>query len=139
MADMERFLERVLRATEFDGSEYVWWRMAEGEDRLQIFAQCNDLFYWAVADLEEITPENVHVLEQARKDLEATGDTYAAGHTCLLFAARVRGMRPQGAYYEYFKGGAWDLFDACGPERDGGDKDDMGFGNTPKPDRPTDA
>lgn len=38
----------------------------------------------------------------------------------LLFSARSRGMRPQGAYYKLFPRDTWELFDACGPEREVG-------------------
>jgi hypothetical protein len=34
-----------------------------------------------------------------------------------LFCARVRKMRPQGAWYAYCPEAEWPLFDACGPER----------------------
>lgn len=44
-----------------------------------------------------------------------------------LFAAKVKGMRPQGAAYTYIPTDAWDLFDACGPERQ------TGMGNPYKP------
>lgn len=37
-----------------------------------------------------------------------------------LFAARVRGMRPQGACYKGYPKDLWPLFDACGPERETG-------------------
>lgn len=49
------------------------------------------------------------------------------GVFCDLFAARVRGMRPQGAAYTFYPPETWPLFDACGPERE------IGFGNPYRP------
>jgi hypothetical protein len=37
-----------------------------------------------------------------------------------LFAARVRGVRPQGASYSLYPRATWPLFDACGPKRETG-------------------
>ncbi|UDL15984.1 hypothetical protein QEH42_gp234 [Microbacterium phage Pumpernickel] len=45
----------------------------------------------------------------------------------LLFAAKSRKMRPQGAYYKSIPENIWHLFDACGPERE------VGMGNPRKP------
>lgn len=44
-----------------------------------------------------------------------------------LFAAKVRGMRPQGACYTYYPKELWIEFDQAGPERE------IGFGNPYKP------
>ena len=125
---MTYFLERILRATEFEGTDGIWWRIFKEEDnRLAVFALCNDFFVWACADVEEITPENLVVLEGAKVDLAKLGDDEEM-YVALLFCSRVRGMRPQGAFYEHLPKPSWPLFDACGPERDPSEP-----GNTPKP------
>jgi len=36
----------------------------------------------------------------------------------LLYCARKRKMRPQGAMYEYLNKENWPLFDECGPVRE---------------------
>ena len=82
----------------------------------------NDMFYWACADSEEITPENIHVLEESYRDLKALAETdpnarFMEVYTGTLFACRVRGQRPQGAAYPSNKE-VWPLIDACGPERE---------------------
>jgi len=93
----------------YDCHSELWWTDVAGQ--LTFFINCNDMFHWATADLEEITVENFHVLEES---LEAAG--YWGPE---LFCARVRAMRPQGAFYEkVIPKEVWPLFDACGPERE---------------------
>lgn len=109
---------RAMQATEDDNCEDIWWR-ADGEYApLTIFASCNDLFYWACSDHEKVTQENIHVFEQAYKDSPKNG--------AILFCCRMRGMRPQGAYYKYIEPSEKHLFDACGPLREA---DKLAFGN----------
>lgn len=82
---------------------------------------CNDVFHWACSDAEEVGEDDLQMLDQAMKD----------GGFCdgpMLYCARKRQMRPQGAMYGYIEKQNWPLFDAAGPERDPKE-----FGNTPKP------
>ena len=83
----------------YDDRDSLFWRWDEDEKEMMLYVMCNDLFYWATADLEQITHENVDLLKQSYVDCkianEITGVTYAT----QLFACRVRGMRPQGAAY----------------------------------------
>lgn len=81
------------------------------------FVICNDAFWWGTGDLEEITPENIDVLEQAFADCHAAENVVGTINAAELFAARVRKMRPQGAAYPS-EPELWPLFDACGPERE---------------------
>jgi hypothetical protein len=106
---------RVLTATAFDGCGDIFWRVDEEYAPITIFVNCNDLFFWGCADAEQITTENLEVLEQSYKDDERNGG--------LLFCCRVRGERPQGAYYKHIKKEKRHLYDACGPEKE------TGFGN----------
>lgn len=104
----------------------LFWHV-DGED-LHLFALCNDTFWWATADAEEITPDNLDVLEQTLRDvqaLEAAREGPVTPTTCLpevylpdLFAARARGMRPQQPFYKRLSPELAALFDACGPVRD---------------------
>lgn len=118
---------RVLHLFEFDATDELWWR-SDADGRLRLFAQCNDVFAWGCADCEEITPANLEILEQARADVAAaTNDSWPVQFG-ILFAARVRGMRPQGAVYPHLDKRVWKLFDAAGPERE------VGLGNpNPRP------
>ena len=89
------------------------------------------MFAWGCSDEEPIeTSEDVNQFKQALTDLtRAAGHktngkvdnsmVKAARHTGSLYAARRRGMRPQGACYPKDKR-LWSLFDACGPEREKG-------------------
>lgn len=97
-----------------DAHRDLWWRTDGEYAPIRFFINCNDAFIWGSADCEDVTPENVELLQQAYGDYEAHGG--------LLFCARMRKMRPQGAMYHYLDKKYWGLFDACGPERevDGG-------------------
>jgi hypothetical protein len=128
------FIVRVLNIFwKYDIHGDLHWNVRDGKVAFE--ANCSDLFWWGTADFEEITPENIHVLEQAFVDIRT-----ACGKTDLpeqtpdgirvvskldyygpdLFAARIRGMRPQGAVYREDNKDIWPLFDACGPVRDAG-------------------
>jgi hypothetical protein len=123
------FVCRVLSV--FDGfgrlsNEDVWWRTDGEYAPITLLVNCNDVFWWATSDCEEITPDNIEVLEQAVSDVKAaTGSNRCAD---WLFVCRVRAMRPQGACYDerYIPKPLWPLFDACGPERE---VDPGAFGN----------
>lgn len=99
-----------------DGPYGLWWRTDAEYAPLTLFVNCNDLFYWGSADCEEVHAGNVSDLERARDDLRAIGDL-CEGFADILFAARLRKMRPQGPYYNSIPKETWALFDACGPER----------------------
>lgn len=115
------FLRAVLAVFAFDNCDELWWRVDDGT--VHLFVNINDVFAWGCADVEEITAGNLHMLEQARADIAAaTGERYPQG-IGTLFAARVRGMRPQGAVYAYVDERIWPLLDAAGPARS------VGFGN----------
>lgn len=83
---------------------------------------CNDLFFWGSADAEAIDDSKLPAIRQAIADCGNDVDTGV-----LLWVARQREERPQGAYYSYFPRETWPLFDACGPERP------IEFGNPYKP------
>lgn len=90
------FVVRLLRATQFDNCDDLWWRTAgeTGPDGpLQFFVRCSDTFAYACADLEEVTPENVAALEQAYADCRAV-DRNADMWGGALFVARVRRQVP---------------------------------------------
>ena len=93
--------------------------------KLNFYINCNDLFWWATADAEEVTPANIQTLRQAFADARAASKY---GHIWAgeLFAARSRGMRPQNAAYPKDDPEMWPLFDAAGPERE---PDKKPFGN----------
>lgn len=85
---------------------------------LWIAENCNDLFYWGCADMEEITPETLPILEQAIADCDAAYEVgYGSIYAGTLYAARMRKMRPQTPCYAGFAPWLRPLLDACGPDR----------------------
>ena len=125
LADLEFYL-KVLDAVAFDNCEMIWWRTDDEYAPVTFFVNCNDLFWWATADGEKVTPENVHLLKESFEDVAAIDDCSALGDA--LFCCRVRKMRPQGAAYPKDER-LWPLFDECGPDRD---VDKEPFGNPNK-------
>jgi hypothetical protein len=107
--------KRILKlAQNYDFIDELIW-----DQDLRFAINCNDVFMWGCADAEEITTrEDVDLLQQACRDSNDFGP--------LLYCARKQGMRPQGAYYRYIDKNDWELFNACGPERE------ICFGNPKK-------
>jgi hypothetical protein len=124
--DNLRFVEAVMRVCLDNDmySEILWLNKKGGGFRAAVM--CSDIFYWGAADAEDLTPETLPLLEQAYKDCKAVkGKEFAPGKYVsnqyfggLLYCARQRNMRPQGAYYKNLPPEIHHLFDACGPERE---------------------
>lgn len=113
---MEQYKEELLKfASIHDIQNEIYWT----ED-LEFAILCNDVFFWGCADAEEITEDDLELLKDSVND--------AGDFGTLLFCARKRKMRPQGAMYECIDKEYWPLFDEAGPERNPNDP-----GNTPKP------
>ena len=108
---------RVLKLTGFEYTSNLWWRDDE-EGRLQMFINCSDFFAWGGADLEEITDANIDLLASTVAECEDILGKYNADDAFLLWCARLRQRRPQGAYYKNLEEELWPLFDECGPERE---------------------
>lgn len=104
----DAFIRKVLATFAI---HYAWEELFWSEDLASFFVICDDFFFWGCGDSEDITPDNFYLLEPAFDDAEHIWGP-------LLFCARSRGMRPQGAYYKSIPKDMWPLFDACGPERD---------------------
>lgn len=109
-------IERLLRFTGFEYTEYIWWRGFEDEP-LKFFVTCNDYFHWATSDLEEITDENLDSLIETVEECEEIMGRFRGDDGFLLWCSRQRGIRPQGAYYKHLDSELHHLFDASGPER----------------------
>lgn len=117
----EGFLQRVMEQFAFEYCDDLFWRVDDGV--VNVFTNCSDTFAWGCADAEQITAENVDLLESTRLEAEALLGRYRAYAWPLLWCARVRGMRPQGAAYKHIDAALHPLFDAAGPPRE------AGFGN----------
>jgi hypothetical protein len=99
---------------------------------LVIVFNCGDLFYWATADGEDYTPDDVDLLNQCYNDLNAADPEEGEYYWRELFCCRKRGMRPQypcfrvydrercGYFEDRLKPAVRALFDALGP--DGSDR-----------------
>jgi len=106
-------ISRVLTAMVIadEDPDNLFWRLDEKTASiLECYVICSDVFYWACADLQMITDENVDVFVKSQQEAPEYGST--------LFCARVRKMRPQSPMYEYVPAIYHDLFNECGPERD---------------------
>ena len=132
-----KFVTAVLALADSDGGTTKLWDnifviVRDGE--VTFMVNCNDLFWWATADGEYITPDNLPILLKAVQDVRAAlgvpsepggADRErwerwydAPSFAGELFAARVREMRPQRPCYKSYPPELVPLFDACGPERD---------------------
>lgn len=109
-------------AEDFEGG--LFWRvdMTPGGDRdIRLHAECNDLFFWATADLEEITVADIPLLRRTLDDLKPLDAREELGH---LFAARKRGLRPQKPCYKGLAPEVAALYDACCTEEDRAEADE---------------
>jgi len=103
-------------AAEYDIVDSIHWT-----EKLEFFISCNDIFMWGCADGEEVESQiDVELLQRALVDCDELGVDYMGP---ILYCARKRKLRPQGAYYSYIDKKLWHLFHECGPERE------VGLGN----------
>jgi hypothetical protein len=113
------FVLDVLRLFSLDETDCygdLFWR-CENPDTIEFFVNVNDIFWWATADLEPITPEDLPAMRQAVADVRKITECKHVSDAFVLWAARKRKMRPQRPAYHMWDKQLWALFDACGPER----------------------
>jgi hypothetical protein len=112
------FVMRVLRVFALFpndiGSDAVMWRMDGKYAPITFFVVCSDEFHRSTADAEQITPENIAILEQAVEDARRADDEVGVVYAPLLFCARVRKCRPLRTAYPDAPE-LVDMLDACGP------------------------
>lgn len=113
------FYNMMQRVVAMDIAEELFY-FAREDGTLCMAVNCNDLFYWATSDAEDITPDNIEELEKAMADVKTASpnDNDFVDHGMSLFACRVRKMRPQPPCYKTITPELHALFNACGPERD---------------------
>jgi hypothetical protein len=107
MSDCEFIKELLIVAAEHGIMEELFWT-----EELNFSILCNDFFFWGASDGEPVTADT---LPELKKALEEVNDSVDGP---LLYCARMRGMRPQNAYYKYLMKENWELFNRCGPERE---------------------
>lgn len=82
-----------------------------------IIVNCNDVFFWACGDGECIeSQEDLDLLESCIRDIRGIESLFSE-EPFILFCARKRKLRPQGAYFGYINPENIELFKAAGPER----------------------
>lgn len=84
------------------------------DKEVTLTVDCSDLFVWGCSDYEPIELEELKDLNRAIEDARAAG-AETGGE--LLWVARKRKLRPQGAYYAHVHPGLGKLFDTCGEFR----------------------
>lgn len=100
VAALERalaFFMRVMKIfDDIDEKDSLSWNTTSPAMPLQFSVMCSDTFDWASADAENLTPDNVGLLEQAIADVKPLGYDMGEGvhWGLILFCARVRGRRP---------------------------------------------
>lgn len=101
-----------------------WWADYTAEDEVKCTIDCSDVFAWGCADSEELEPEDIPLLKQAHAELEALppeeGQTHHgySAYSEMLYCAKKRKMRPQGAVYKNLPQPTWPLFNSCGAHRE---------------------
>lgn len=127
MTDQPAFILRVLTlVSDWDITDALWWKVDTEGGTLAFFINCNDLFFWACSEGELLTPANIDSFEEALRDVDAVCANGGYLYGAMLWCARMRQMRPQGAAYPAEQT-LWPLLDACGPERE------VGLGNPCRP------
>lgn len=100
MNDLEyyKFIERVLKEVGCDKGEFLLYNDDEKTNRINFSLICSDVFAWGIADAENLTPENIHLIKECREELKSVDlmDYYLAD----LFACKVRKLRPMNRYLQ---------------------------------------
>ena len=99
MTNQELIYEIVKLVSDYDVSlnSYFVFKNAAGEPFLSV--NCNDTFYYACADSEDVTVENFPLLKQTYADCKAADPDFGWIYADLVFAARCRKYRPlQGSF-----------------------------------------
>jgi len=107
----------LLEIEEQDCYGIITWASHGEFAPLTFFVNCNDLFWWATADAETLTPEGLPLLRQAIADVVAATGPEDRFVGFDLWCARTRKMRPQQPAYPQNER-LRILFDVCGPVRD---------------------
>lgn len=117
MTDPDFIFNVLATLARHDACDDVTWRADVPTRRVTFWVNCNDFFEWATADTEEVTAETFSEFAKAYEDAaRAEADTMCV-YGGLLYCARQRKCRPQGAAYRNMPDAIRPLFDACGPAR----------------------
>ena len=103
----------------------VSWRCDGDRAPITFWINCNDTFAWGCSDGEHFSVGDLPDIKRAMEDCENAIKHYSH-YGVILWIARARKMRPQGAAYPQKKE-LHALFDAVGPVRE------VGLGNPYEP------
>lgn len=132
--DNYQFILKVLDLTGMHNGDMcgeLFWRTDGEYAPVTFLVNCNDVFCWGCADCERITPDNIHLLEEALAEVRAASPNKWDIYADMLFCCKARKMRPQGCCYPKEDRWLWPLLDACGPPRE------VGLGNPYEPGKGT--
>lgn len=101
----------------WDMGDAFWWRTSHDKSEVWCLCNCNDFFAWATADCERYEPEDIEPLKTAMAECEKLKEYSSFEWGPLLWIARKRKERPQGAFYKSIPEYLHPLFDACGEPR----------------------
>lgn len=97
VAKADLVLRILTLLAEADAHSYFFWDSNDGEFRFYI--RCDDTFALAAADAEEVTADNIAILERSMKDVQASVANDLEGFYewhwgAILFCARMRKQLP---------------------------------------------
>lgn len=118
MKTFDEVLAVATAAHNLDIGDLLVWGASNGD----VYASFNvsDVFGWACADAEYVEAQDVPLLENTYKELDAMPDVNMFAELAALFTARKRGMRTQDCIL-YSKDSPAELialYEACGPKRE---------------------
>lgn len=90
----------------------LMWKVDDDTDDVVTFVVVNDVFFWGASDAEGVEVADIPAFQQAIDDVG--GYEWSKE----LYAARKRGMRPQGAIINIIPKDIKGLFLAAGPVRE---------------------
>lgn len=65
VSDSDYLALRAFKLTEFQFTEEVFWRQNDkNPDQLDVYVDCSDVFAWGISDVEQITEDNIDILEE---------------------------------------------------------------------------
>jgi hypothetical protein len=111
----EEFAIKIMKAVaEYDIHDDIFWNPA-----LNFYVRCNDVFHWGCADCVPVDENTLSDLVKAIQDSDTIDGP-------ILYCARQRKLRPQGAVYKHIQEKYHNLFDSCGPKRKVGTGNPLG-------------
>lgn len=116
MTTQEKFLVRFFKITALY-NEFRCWHWSFQDDIINIYIADQGMFCPTPSNYiaaEQVTPENIDILEQAFIDCAESGEDWDISWAPALFIGRVRKMSPYPHYYRNMTEHTIKLFQQCG-------------------------